>query len=172
MERLILRIIKWNLTIVSFISMLAIANRNPVGSRPMAKQNRITCMTGNAKMNSITPTFRHIRKKFFCNKARIFPLDVNYFKKTKKMTFHRLKSCTLLVGSENAMWLLLHCNIQRDQLLISHRIRFHHFDIQVVHHSAENDSVSKMRIVFIFLNYSVIFVNRKGKKTLFFSKFK
>lgn len=27
-------------------------------------------------MNNITPTLRHIRKKFFCNKARIFPFDV------------------------------------------------------------------------------------------------
>lgn len=56
--------------------MLATANRRPVGSRPIAKQNRITCITGNAKMNNITPTFLHIRKKFFCNRARIFPLDV------------------------------------------------------------------------------------------------
>lgn len=65
------------LTIVSFISPFAMAILKPLGSRPMAKQKRITCMTGKAKMNSITPTFRHIRKKFFCNKARIFPLDVN-----------------------------------------------------------------------------------------------
>lgn len=63
---------------VSFISKFAIANFKPVGSRPIAKQNRITCITGSAKMNSITPTLRHIRKKFFCSRARILPFVVIY----------------------------------------------------------------------------------------------
>lgn len=59
------------------ISLLTTAIFSPVGSLPMAKQNKITCITGSAKMNNITPTFLHIRKRFFCNKARILPLDVN-----------------------------------------------------------------------------------------------
>lgn len=61
------------LTIVSFISIFATANFKPVGSRPIAKQKRITCITGSAKMNNMTPTFLHMRKKFFCSKACIFP---------------------------------------------------------------------------------------------------
>lgn len=66
---------------------------NPVGSLPMAKQNRITCMTGSAKMNNMTPTFRHIRKKFFCNKARIFPREVIYGQQEKgknRIISHRI----------------------------------------------------------------------------------
>lgn len=59
------------------ISLLTTANLSPVGSLPMAKQNKITCITGSAKMNSITPTFLHILKRFFCNNALILPREVN-----------------------------------------------------------------------------------------------
>jgi hypothetical protein len=37
-----------------FSSWLTTARWSPMGSRPMARQNRITCITGRAKMNSIT----------------------------------------------------------------------------------------------------------------------
>jgi hypothetical protein len=92
-----------------FSSWLTMAMWSPMGSRPMARQNRITCITGSAKMNSITllqwyriivwvphswnmycinsvhvdrthPTFLHIRRKFFCRSARIFPLVVSWQK--------------------------------------------------------------------------------------------
>lgn len=43
----------------------------------MARQKRMTCMTGRAKMKSMTPTFRTIRKKFFWISALIFPLVVH-----------------------------------------------------------------------------------------------
>lgn len=94
-----------------FISEFTIASLRSVGSRPMARQNRITCITGNAKINSITlknifllllllfiffgvntkinvtyPTFLHIRRKFFCSNALIFPLLVIF------KTFDRLQS--------------------------------------------------------------------------------
>lgn len=36
------------------ISSFTMASFNPVGSRPIARQKRITCITGRAKMNSIT----------------------------------------------------------------------------------------------------------------------
>ena len=39
---------------VKFISWLTTARWSPVGLRPMARQKRITCMTGRAKMKSIT----------------------------------------------------------------------------------------------------------------------
>lgn len=114
------------------------ANFKPVGSRPMAKQKRITCMTGNAKMNNITPTFRHIRKKFFCNKARIFPLDVNWIWMIwiNKQTSDGINNeqWTHLNNEEDwttTVWLYLPGNIQTDQLLIYHHIRFHHFGIQL-----------------------------------------
>uniref|UniRef100_A0A224Y589 Uncharacterized protein n=1 Tax=Panstrongylus lignarius TaxID=156445 RepID=A0A224Y589_9HEMI len=58
-------------------SSFTIAKCNPVGSRPMAKQNSITCITGNANINSITPTFLHILRKFFCRSAFVFPFVVN-----------------------------------------------------------------------------------------------
>lgn len=37
-----------------FISELTMARCRPVGSRPIARQNSITCITGNAKIKSIT----------------------------------------------------------------------------------------------------------------------
>lgn len=44
---------------VKFSSWLTTANRKPVGSRPIAKQNRITCITGRAKINSMTLQAKH-----------------------------------------------------------------------------------------------------------------
>uniref|UniRef100_A0A1A9ZZ72 Uncharacterized protein n=1 Tax=Glossina pallidipes TaxID=7398 RepID=A0A1A9ZZ72_GLOPL len=62
---------------VSFISPLTIAKFKFVGSRPMAKQNNITWMTGKTNMKSITPTLRHMRNKFLVMSALILPDDVN-----------------------------------------------------------------------------------------------
>uniref|UniRef100_A0A1B0B3D0 Uncharacterized protein n=1 Tax=Glossina palpalis gambiensis TaxID=67801 RepID=A0A1B0B3D0_9MUSC len=67
---------KFNVT-VSFISPLTMAKFKFVGSRPMAKQNNITWMTGKTNMKSITPTLRHMRNKFLVMSALILPDDVN-----------------------------------------------------------------------------------------------
>lgn len=66
----------WKVRFMYAFSWLTIASFSPLGSPPMAKQNKITCMTGRANMKSMTPTFLHIRRKFFCSSARIFPTDV------------------------------------------------------------------------------------------------
>lgn len=122
----------FKLTVVSLISILATANLSPDGSRPMAKQKSITCITGNAKMNSITPTLRHMRKKFFCNKARIFPRVVIY--PTKEKIENQISS-SCCSGTE---YCYLHWNI------LTHRCSFrrmqcHRWDCsRLSYHSTEN----------------------------------
>lgn len=67
----------WYVRFMYWVSIFTMASFRPVGSPPMARQNRITCITGRAKINSITPTFRHIRRKFFWRRALIFPVVVH-----------------------------------------------------------------------------------------------
>lgn len=127
---------------VPFISIFAIANFKPFGSRPIARQNKITCITGNAKMNNITPTLRHIRKKFFCSKARIFPLDVIWNARERE----RVK---MLLSQSYHIVRQLHCsNSSCSSLQLNHQIGFplNQAPMQVLNHWAAKNKNRKRTV--------------------------
>ncbi len=68
-----------------FISLLTMARCKPVGSRPIARQNNTTCITGNAKMKSIT---LQSKKKTKGVRQKNFYATLKKFSHFKFLTLH------------------------------------------------------------------------------------